>query len=57
MEHDEEGKHTSEIESLVIKCQQALYSERSTESEEQTLERAMRDPEIAVSAIHLPRAL
>lgn len=48
LEHDEEKKHTAEIEGLIMKAQQALYAERSTETEEQTLERAMRDPEVAV---------
>jgi stress-induced-phosphoprotein 1 len=45
---DTEHKHGKEIQDLVIKCQQALYSQRDGESEEETLQRAMRDPEIAV---------
>lgn len=48
-EVDEEHKHTSEIAQQEMKIQQALFSERNTESAEQTLERAMRDPEVAVS--------
>lgn len=44
---DEEHKHTREIQELMIKCQQAVFSEREGENEEQTLQRAMRDPEIA----------
>ena len=45
---DEERKHGKEIQDLVAKCQQALWSQREGESEEETLQRAMRDPEIAV---------
>jgi stress-induced-phosphoprotein 1 len=48
-EHDEDHKHKSEIQQQVYKCQQALFSQRSGESEEETLQRAMRDPEVAVS--------
>ncbi|KAI0698866.1 chaperone [Cytidiella melzeri] len=44
---DEDHKHRKEIQDLVTKCQQALYSQRDGESEEETLQRAMRDPEIA----------
>jgi len=47
LEHDEEKKHTAEIEGLIQKCQIALYSERAGETEEQTLNRALRDPEVA----------
>jgi stress-induced-phosphoprotein 1 len=46
-EHDEGHKHASEIQQQVHKCQQALFSQRQGESEEETLQRAMRDPEIA----------
>ena len=45
---DEEHKHTAEIEGQMVKISQALYNERSNETEEQTLQRAMRDPEVAV---------
>jgi stress-induced-phosphoprotein 1 len=48
-EHDTEHKHKSEIQQQVYKCQQALFSQREGENEEETLQRAMRDPEIAVS--------
>ncbi|KAI0079741.1 hypothetical protein K474DRAFT_564439 [Panus rudis PR-1116 ss-1] len=41
-------KHTREIQELALKCQQALFSQREGESEEETLQRAMRDPEVAV---------
>lgn len=54
-EADVEKKHTQEIQSQVFKCQQKLFESRGTESEEQTLERAMRDPEVAVSeSTHVP---
>ena len=46
-EHDEESKHKAEIQQQVDKCQQALFVQRSGENEEETLQRAMRDPEIA----------
>jgi hypothetical protein len=49
-DHDEEKKHVSEIEGLLQKCAEGLYSERVGETEEQTLNRALRDPEIAVRA-------
>ena len=45
---DTEHKHGKEIQDLVNKCQQALYSQRAGETDEETLQRAMRDPEIAV---------
>ncbi|KAI0723475.1 activator of Hsp70 and Hsp90 chaperone [Earliella scabrosa] len=44
---DEEKKHAKEIADQVVKCQQALSSQREGESEEETLQRAMRDPEVA----------
>jgi len=44
--HDEGGKHTTELEAQMQKCAQGLYSERDGETEEQTLARAMRDPEV-----------
>ncbi|KAG8930889.1 Hsp90 cochaperone [Tulasnella sp. 417] len=47
MDFDEDKKHTAEIESLMQKCAAALYAERSQETEEQTLARAMKDPEVA----------
>lgn len=46
-EHDTEHKHTTEISQQELKCQQALFSQRGTETQEETLERAMRDPEVA----------
>lgn len=47
-DHDVDHKHTSEITQQEMKCQQALFSQRGEESQEETLERAMRDPEVAV---------
>ncbi|KAJ8086119.1 Hsp90 cochaperone [Marasmius tenuissimus] len=46
-EHDTEGKSAKEIQQLEYKIQMALYTERGEETQEQTLERAMRDPEVA----------
>jgi len=45
--HDTEKKHTQEIQQQEYKIQQALFEQRGTESQEETLERAMRDPEVA----------
>ena len=45
---DVEKKHTREIEEQMTKILYAQNSERAGETEEQTLQRAMRDPEIAV---------
>ncbi|KAI1793009.1 chaperone [Ganoderma leucocontextum] len=44
---DEEKKHAKEIQDQVTKCQQAMFSQREDESEDETLQRAMRDPEVA----------
>jgi len=43
---DSEKKHTAEIDGLVMKINVTLSNERAGETEEQTLQRAMRDPEI-----------
>lgn len=45
---DTANAHTAEIQAQEMKTQQALFSQRAGESEEQTLERAMKDPEVAV---------
>lgn len=50
-EIDDEKKHTREIQEQISKCQEALISQRAGESEKETLQRAMRDPEIAVCGI------
>jgi len=44
---DEEHKHTHEIEQQMQKISMALYTQREGETEEETLSRAMRDPEVA----------
>ncbi|KAF8529244.1 activator of Hsp70 and Hsp90 chaperone [Hysterangium stoloniferum] len=44
---DEEKKHKREIDEQLQKITMALYSQRADESEEDTIQRAMRDPEIA----------
>ncbi|TIB30535.1 hypothetical protein E3P84_03286 [Wallemia ichthyophaga] len=45
--NDKEGSNGKEIRDWSAKINSALYSQRSEESDEQTLERAMRDPEVA----------
>ena len=47
-DHDVDHQHTKEISQQEMKCQQALFSQRGEESQEETLQRAMRDPEVAV---------
>lgn len=44
----DDGSNTKEIQQQLIKCNQALSAQRAGESEEETLQRAMRDPEVAV---------
>ncbi|EPQ28876.1 uncharacterized protein PFL1_03678 [Pseudozyma flocculosa PF-1] len=46
---EQEGgaKNAREIQQQSAKCMQALYSQRSGESDEETLQRAMRDPDVA----------
>ncbi|KAJ3743462.1 activator of Hsp70 and Hsp90 chaperone [Lentinula detonsa] len=45
--HDEGNKNAAELKQLEYKIQMALYEQRGEETQEQTLERAMRDPEVA----------
>ncbi|TGZ80656.1 TPR-like protein [Ascodesmis nigricans] len=45
-EADKEHKHTREIEDLTRKCLQQMYSAREGETEEETMARIQRDPEI-----------
>jgi len=52
-EADTENKHTREIEELTRKAMQTMYSAREGETEEQTMERIQKDPEI-VSIISDP---
>lgn len=46
LEHDKSGANTREIEQQQQKALQAMYSAREGETEEQTLERIQKDPEI-----------
>lgn len=52
-EADTEGKHTREIEEQSRKCMETMYATREGETEEQTMERIQKDPEI-VSIISDP---
>lgn len=52
-DHDVERQHTKEILQTESKIQQGLFTQRSSESQEETLEHAMRDPEVAVCVIFL----
>ena len=49
-EHDEAAgsKSTREIQELSFKIQSAISAQRANETEQETMERAMRDPEVAV---------
>ncbi|KAF8335079.1 uncharacterized protein EI90DRAFT_397974 [Cantharellus anzutake] len=44
---DTEHKHVREIEQELQKISIAIYTQREGETEEETLQRAMRDPEVA----------
>lgn len=52
-EADTERKHTREIEEQMRKCMENMYANREGETEEQTMERIQKDPEI-VSIISDP---
>lgn len=49
VDNEQEGgaKNQAEIQAQSSKCMNAIYAQRSGETEEQTLERAMRDPDVA----------
>jgi len=47
-EQDTDHQHTKEISQTELKIQQALFTQHTSESQEETLQRAMRDPEVAV---------
>jgi len=49
-EHDEAAgsKSTREIQDLAYKIHSAISAQRANETEQETMERAMRDPEVAV---------
>jgi stress-induced-phosphoprotein 1 len=46
-DHDTEHQHTKEISQTELKIQQGLFTQHASESQEETLQRAMRDPEVA----------
>jgi stress-induced-phosphoprotein 1 len=50
-EHDESKAHAKEIQEQIWKCQQAQFSQREGESDEDVMQRAMRDPEVAVRVL------
>ncbi len=52
-EQDTEHQHIKETMSLESKIQTAIYSQRGEETQEETLERAMRDPEVAVGVVDI----
>lgn len=52
---DTASAHTAEIQSQEMKIQQALFSQRAEETEEQTLERAMKDPDVAVCVVGMSK--
>lgn len=54
MDVDTEKQHTREIEQQLEKTSRELYNQQAGESDEQTLQRAMRDPEVAVSIYFNP---
>jgi stress-induced-phosphoprotein 1 len=45
------SKSVREIQELTFKIQSAISAQRANETEQETLERAMRDPEVAVRLI------
>lgn len=47
MEHDKDGKNAREIQQQETKALQAQYSAREGETEQQTMERIQRDPEVS----------
>lgn len=57
MDQDVEKKHTREIEQHMQKCLSETYNQRQGETDEQTYERAMRDPEIQSIMVSLLRHL
>jgi stress-induced-phosphoprotein 1 len=51
-EHDEGGKNAREIQQQEQKAMEAQYSAREGETEEQTMERIQRDPEVRLFQLH-----
>ena len=56
-EHDEGGKNAREIQAQEQKALQAQYSARDGETEEQTMERIQRDPEVRCLAFTLKHGM
>ncbi|PSN65108.1 HCP-like protein [Corynespora cassiicola Philippines] len=56
-EHDEGGKNAREIQAQESKAIQAQYSAREGETEEQTMERIQRDPEVWQLSVDISREL
>ena len=50
-EHDESKQHTKEIHDQILKCQREQFSQPRGESDEEVMQRALRDPEVAVSIL------
>lgn len=46
-EHDDTKAHAKEIQEQIWKCQQAQFAQREGESDDDVMQRAMRDPEVA----------
>ena len=53
-EHDETDAHKKEIHDQVLKCQQAQFAQREGESDDDVMQRALRDPEVAVGPSYYP---
>jgi stress-induced-phosphoprotein 1 len=53
-EKDKDGKNAREIGDLERKAVEATYTERAGETDEQRLQRAMRDPEVQVRRFFFP---
>ena len=51
LEHDTTGANTKEIEQQQQKALQVMYSSREGETEEQTMERIQKDPEVSLSSM------
>lgn len=49
---DEKRQHSREIDDQMKKISMAMYTQRAGETEEETLQRAMRDPEVAVGCFN-----
>lgn len=54
MEHDKDGKNAREIQQQEQKALQAQYSAREGETEQETMERIQRDPEVSLTRHFYP---